>query len=134
MITEAGRELDALVAEKVIQSGFSWDLSKFPLNDAYAHRLCKHDSLKPFCLVVPFYSTDIGAAWQVVGKLRKDGYGIIFNDTRVQYRCRFWRHDGKDAWNIFTWVGEPDTEYTIWADTAPLAICLAALKAVGHAD
>ena len=105
--------------------------------------LCDADGTKRECIYlpggrdwqqVPDYSTNIAAAWEVVGKLRKDGYGIIFNDTRVQYRCRFWRHDGKDAWNIFTWVGEPDTEYTIWADTAPLAICLAALKAVGHAD
>lgn len=83
--------------------------------------------------ILPYYSTDMANAWEVVGKMRELGWGIILNDTRGQYRARFWRLDCVDNWNIFSWVHTPDNAMTVWADTATRAICLAALRAVHEA-
>lgn len=65
---------------------------------------------------VPRYSANIEAAWQVVEKLRD---GLRFELRR--------RPDG-GYWVSF---GE---EMTAEADTAPLAICRAALRAADHKD
>lgn len=119
----AGRELDALVAEKVM----GW--TACDANEAYP-RWMHGDPGDEFAEAgrgrgcaplttawrVPYsrYSTDIAAAWEVVEKVRGD----------------------RDVW--LQW----DSETSIWgcqffsgghecfADTAPLAICRAALKAV----
>ena len=116
---EAGRALDALVAERVM--GFIWRVSKVsgrrclispdycpawfvdvangsePLADQWDTRL-------------PNYSTDIAAAWQVVEKLRSFSLS---------------RHlDG--SWHCWHWnKGHLNAN----AATPALAICLAALKA-----
>ena len=60
---------------------------------------------------MPEYSTDIAAAWEVVERLNIEGLHACI---RVLHRpsCRF-KSD------------------TVWADTTPKAICLAALKAKG---
>jgi hypothetical protein len=108
-----GRELDALIAEKVMgqklhQSafhGFLWfGEDGFPV--------------KP-------YSTDIAASWEVVEKIKTIGPfspdGIIL------------RHDpyGEPEWIVG--VHEWDEIKTIAASTISMshAICLAALKAIG---
>lgn len=83
------RELDTLVAEKVMSSEFD----------------------------VPHYSTSIEAAMQVVARLaipdsaRSPEFELVLSDDYVQVRF----YDD-------VWVG---------ADTAPRAICLAALRHVG---
>jgi len=68
---------------------------------------------------IPHYSTDIAAAWQVVEKFQSSGeYEIVM---------RF----------LTTWIvsifglGGNLTDVQVQGDTAPLAICLAALRAVG---
>ena len=99
---QPGRELDALIAEKVMGQNTrglsgcgSWGCGCS--SDPYPH--------------LPKYSEDIAAAWRVVEKL--DG----------TYEPVIERHGpGWTAWF--------DSNQA-WADTAPLAICLAALKAVG---
>ncbi len=84
---EAGRDLDALVAEKVMGET---------------------------CLfTAPAYSTDIAAAWQVVDKL---------------HALSFYLEVGSAGW-MARFANISATEAS--AATAPLAICLAALKAVG---
>lgn len=92
-----GRELDMLVAEKVM-------------------------SLKPLGRV-PHYSTDISAAWEVVEKINSSKNKWTLNSLRCD------PNDGK--WQF----GDIDRDGSIWPDdkydSAPLAICLAALKAVG---
>lgn len=61
-------------------------------------------------------TTDIHEAWQIVDKLRHEGHALtIFTQT--------------DGWGCATSKGV-DAGY---ADTAPMAICLAALAAVGTA-
>ena len=97
----AGRELDALVAEKVM----GWD-----------HYPSKHE-------IVPAYSTDIAAAWEVVEKMRSDDWWAQI------------AQDNTDIWDAKLWRGEPDRWFPTMetygnAPTAPLAICRATLKTV----
>ena len=130
---ESGRELDALVAEKVmggyvvnpdamanvgeiwywlhpkdgVLCGMPYKVGKMKQWDHQWHRW------KP--------SIDISAAWQVVEKMRADGwiYEITehLNDPAIQCAMFANRSGGDEQWSA--------------ANTAPLAICLAALKAVG---
>jgi hypothetical protein len=102
----AGRELDALVVEKVM----GWDMAK-PLGSEPPMEL-------------PRYSGDIAAAWLVAEKMLGLGWGQV--DL-----SRDW-DSGKWTAGFGTWQeGGKRVERT--GNTAPLAICLAALKAVGHA-
>jgi len=112
--TKAGRELDRAIAEKVMGRKVTWDapdvlLPGPPDNDA------------------PNYSTSIDAAWEVVEKLR--------NWPGGHWWLHLWQVAGvREEWRAsFTFGGmaavHPKLEAT--ANTAPLAICLAALKAMG---
>ena len=95
------RELDAAVAEKVMKLSYIL----FDGTDKDAEEL------------IPAYSTDISPAWQVVEKMEKHKYYFaIYNliDAEI-WACRFGNQQG---------------EFEGRADTAPEAICLAALKAV----
>lgn len=73
----------------------------------------------------PFrYSTDIVAAWQVVEKMRYNGWTLSLDNE-----CAF------DCWSvIFEASGEMDEEWGEFRANAPapLAICRAALKATGQ--
>ncbi len=124
---EAGRELDALVAEKVMgeprptgnvpdgvlagvttssSGGGNWvgTTTGFTSGD------------EPVWLPKP-YSTDIAAAWEVVGKFA----GSNCTETPIEI---FGNEDG--TWDVVL-CGFHEAH----ADTVQLAICLAALKAVG---
>ena len=113
---EAGRELDALIAEKII----GWRVDY----DSYRH-WTDIPGVKAKDLIlsepgyifhgektiedVPHYSTDIAAAWQVAEKVRL---------TVAPFGADMWSatHDGK---------------YFRVEHSAPYAICLAALRACG---
>lgn len=73
----------------------------------------------------PPYSTDIAAAWGVVEKMESDGFRCDVSSVNP---------DGYPNWYAkflrFT-AGESPTYWMERADTASLAICLAALLAVG---
>jgi hypothetical protein len=114
-----GRELDALVAEKVMG-----------INPLLFGSLVDYKMPNGSIVTLPYecksYSTDIAAAWEVVEKL-----------TQFKFKLD---QDGFSSWNAFfleeqeqddgpAW--HEDIEYEGNADTAPHAICLAALKAVG---
>lgn len=131
VIIKAGRELDAIVAENVM--GFA--AKNFPMNGGWfyiGHWECKtiggieipgpgghpmdaywEMNSKP----LPHYSTDIAAAWQVVEKLD------LFRGTAL-----LGANSGHDrGWQIVEEcqdLGDIIAE----AETAPLVICLAALK------
>lgn len=64
---------------------------------------------------LPFYSTDIAAGWRVVEKL---GLSVLYDELTKRWQAR--KH-----------VSVYDETASKWCDTAPRAICLAALKAVG---
>ena len=114
---KAGRELDALIAEKVMgltrhdESYVAEGVGKvlrFVWRDGCGTCVYSGD------MFLPHYSTDIAAAWEVVEKA--------------------------DLWSLYGSIGDGpyraciqfgDREGLMTADTAPLAICLAALKAKG---
>src|SRR4030042_5169505 len=95
---KAGRELDALVAEKVmgwvwmrLEPGHVWGDGSILKEDECRASLYRHDNLLAVwgtlipddgkyphgqpSASIPYYSTDIAAAWQVVEKLRRANEG-----------------------------------------------------------
>lgn len=142
----AGRELDALVAEKVFggadKCGFccpSCDGSHFGTqqhDDGTLTRRC-HDEFGSRCSwkgqaseAPPRFSTEIGDAWSIVDEMGAQRFGVIMNTTHAgedaPFRCRFWQM----YWSIDRWIAMPDSALTAWEPTAPLAICRAALAAL----
>lgn len=129
MDVSAGRELDALVAERV----FGWSVERQAGNSPW---LVGHGRNRWTRIENHPFSTDIAAAWEVVEKLQ--GF-----DTN---RDEPW-------WSVAVFFGQPgqvcarvyacqpgwlitDTDTVIseaHADTAALAICRAALAAPGAA-
>lgn len=121
-----GRELDALVAEKVMgwkkdrvrvgrNSGDGttfWTIDALRFGDRI-HALEPHD--QPLNVPgLPPYSTDIAAAWEVVDNMR--ARNLEFEISSAPHRLPWLAKFGRRA--------EP-------APTPAHAICLAALKAVG---
>lgn len=110
-----GRELDALIAEKVM--GASWqEMGPNPFISTpngpliqYAWKIDENYYLDKEDF--PHYSTNIGLAWQVVEKISDDDFSIEQNGTH--WKVHFGIH----------WTGSV---------SAPHAICLASLKVVGH--
>jgi hypothetical protein len=108
-----GRELDALVAEKVMgwmRQHDIWYGPKLKMAQAFD---------RP-----PNYSTDIAAAWEIVEKFSKLGWDVtVFSGGEMR--------DGDEIYAEF----DPrycDGKFALKsAYTAPHAICLAALNAVG---
>jgi hypothetical protein len=117
-----GRELDALIAEKVFGepnppkkvSGAS-EQTAWMLNGAYI----------PSWLPRPF-STQIADAWLVVETMKDKGWSckIIYHE-HDDCLCEFWGGiEGNPFWS----------EIVNHQSSIPLAICLAALKAVGDKE
>lgn len=111
------RELDALVAEKVMGLSVEWVkagdksyigtfISDGPVTLEGLHKVS-----------IPHYSTDIAAAWTVVERMRDDSKWNTFKLV--------WNTDGVR-------VSFRDDDNRVWGESAPRAICLAALKAVGE--
>lgn len=104
----AGRELDCEVAMKV----FGGKTGRFITSEEGE----VYEGL-------PMYSTDIAAAWEVVG--------LLANGTHGGFDCGI---DWDGGWWA-TFEPSPDEKYSEHnADTAPLAICRAALKALASRD
>ncbi len=113
-----GIELDALIAEKV----FDKSEDSYTLKDGYEFG-------------IPNYSTNISAAWEVVEAIKsirlKDSKeaeffieAITLGTDKGKYIAGF----QYDSWYDET-TFRPILEF---GESAPHAICLAALKAVGH--
>ena len=134
-----GRELDAMVAEKVMglrpkqcklhpgntRCGVqSFEIEGKTIFQEWGCLYCLRYSKKridPARELKP-YSTDIAAAWEVVEKLQERGTLTVSSA----------RGGSVGELKTFAWCVEihgPEVEE--WGDTAPHAICLAALKAVG---
>ena len=116
----AGRELDALVAEKVM----GWiDVQKQPIANALGQHVMDDFVGKPSpgpAVMVPRYSTMMTEAWKVAEKLRGD----------VQFVAVI---SGKGPQGVQPWICKVNREGSFLeerADTAAHAICLAALKGV----
>ena len=99
------REIDALVAEKVMGiTLIGKDMAAY-LNEE-----------TQFMMPIPFYSTDIAAAWEVVEKVNDLGWNISFDPIPQEWITDFDEHQ----------------DWVVSNKTAPMAICLAALKAKGE--
>lgn len=117
------RELDALVAEKVM----GWVKSSDEHGDIYSEQSVsyvmhyrtdvphgmRNDSTTA---ELPFFSSQIAAAWTVVDHMRYNGSLLELEEEKTGWWARF---SG----------GEKDL--LLNQQTAPMAICLAALKAAG---
>ena len=123
----AGRELDALVAEKVM--GWVWMkevstifLFERTLLPPLFESKVDHSGDDAFIIMpeIPDYSTDIAEAWEVVEKLKH----LAFN-VHHRYNTGVWTAYFTDGEELFACAEDITGE-------APLAICLAALKAVGY--
>lgn len=114
---DAGRELDALVAEKVMGlevkpyeklkgSDIPEYFGTLWVPSADQNRGTPYQQWLP----LPHYSTSIAAAWEVVEKLKDDDFHLEEHGTH-------WKAGFGPRWR--------------GAETAPHAICLAALEAIG---
>jgi hypothetical protein len=121
----AGRELDALVAEKVL----GWiEVRKQSIANAFGQHVMDDYVGQPSIgvtqpVLVPRYSSMIQEAWKVADHLRsRSQFVAVISGTGPQgvqpWICKINRDGG--------FLEER-------ADTAAVAICLAALKAVGIA-
>jgi len=120
-MTPIGRELDALVAEKVMghlrisdyvwfHGELHWPVDKTPPSKGGCIGIKPLDQQE-----LPHYSTDIAAAWAVVEKL-----------------CEFsWHIELHGGHHLVTIFSDATTWETEAGDSTPEAICLAALAAVG---
>lgn len=117
-----GRELDALVAEKVMGgANHCWfkcpscGSIHFGTNFHNGKRTCHDGCGGEFhpADAIPEFSRDISSAWEVVEKMASGGFGA------------FSLFERREGWRAGWVAGGAD------ADTVPRAICLAALKAVG---
>ena len=108
----AGRELDALVAERVMgwtrveeyRTRLGKDWHGFRPGEDYYHSLYR-------------YSTDIAAAWEVLGR---------FPPTAEGFTLALGQWGGSGEWR-FVWGRHGDWDNILYAEAAPLAICRAAL-------
>lgn len=105
--------MDALIAERVF--GWSWEGEYLTPPRSHRCGVWRDGDTLVFTDVLPHYSTDIAAAWLVVEKLRADGCDF---DMRI----------------VATWTANFGLDmgllsFSADAETAPLAICLAALLA-----
>jgi hypothetical protein len=135
---EAGRELDVLVAEKIFLWEW-WRSSSTGRRCLFAPGAIPRCSGEWFleradgsealvgdwdCWSGPHYSTAIGAAWEVVKHLIERGYSFDMG-TREDFTLMMWEVtlQPPDFKSMEDWTGAV-------GETAPLAICRAALLAV----
>ena len=132
---KAGRELDALIAEKVMGSPHAELGEKCPrcgsetrlgLERAWCSN-CTEWIYSPY----PEYSIDIADAWKVLGRIQDNYKGeaqfnVInrsgYDGTRYLAGWKVWRNG--EGWVLSDLLGYAE------AETASLAICRAALKAL----
>lgn len=116
-----GRDIDALVAEKVM----GWTNVQRNAYTPYGRDHCGNhpDGQGGWDghgrMTIPRYSTDIKAVWEVAEHIKNLNFQLLI-----------------DVWNITVSIKNPDGKlslpiYQAHADSISMAICLAALKVVG---
>ncbi len=126
-----GLALDALVAEKVMGCKlFKNDFVKFGCGCEHRTNdigLQPHGWTTSHAGLAP-YSTSIAAAWEVVEKIKLLRDYVLTQTDSGTWGIYGWNYDFTSA-PVIRW-----DEAVAEAPTAPHAICLAALKAVGGAE
>lgn len=147
----AGREMDALVAEKVMGLAYhKWQEGTITVctgdcdpecvcdcvgeAGGFVCALCgsgreakywnieKLNDANTFCGYHGRYSTDIAAAWEVVEYMRSIGFALDSYSSG--------KGEEGHSWTDAIFVKSLD-EILVRAETFPLAVCRAALKAIG---
>ena len=123
---QAGREMDALIAEKVM--GWAVFYGEYKgyelLDDEVAQGYPPEEEADGVPFEIPYYSTDIAAAWEVVERI-----------TEKRWKFKLRRLPGKDYMAYFqNLLRFPIECESAPSGTAPLAICRAALKVVLGSD
>lgn len=117
----AGAELDSLIATKV----FNWPYSGSTVNGRPFHDVWEFSSGGGYGLqstrtseAIPSFSIDISAAWKVVERMDSLGWHVvmIYKVSNGKKSCAM-SHANFPA-------------ISAYADTIPLAVCIAALRAV----
>jgi len=114
----AGRELDALVAEKV----FGW-VPKSVKGKVYGNLWIDLD--EKIRLIPSPYSTDISIAFNVVFQMRRSGFVSQCSDLTMDSNGEWWH------WKFYDYMSKQDKKYDAYG-TIPVAICRAALLAVAE--
>lgn len=111
---DAGRELDTLIAEKVM--GYHRATESEPYWNSLAVWVEENGERWE---QIPDYSTDIAAAWQVVEHL----HGRVVID-----------HWSRGAYKVMIYLPAKPPSVEASAESAPLAICRAALAALSRSS
>ncbi len=119
------RELDARVAEKIMElkpALVEDDMTVFTRGREWLLRGDWYYEGDGFVDEVPYYSTDIAAAWKVIERLQQRGIWLCSLEGKWKNLYRV----------ILEWRREGLQHAQVMESSAPLAICLAALEAVGR--
>lgn len=108
----AGRELDALIAERIF--GAKKRIVKWPLEDRLVFDW--PDNHTCFERYLPNYSTDIGTAWEIIEE---------FNKRESDYNISELFYNQLKQQDIFLYLTQ---------ERAALAICRTALKAISEKE
>jgi Phage ABA sandwich domain len=129
------RKVDVLVAEHVM----GWKDVTIELahkESAIQVWKCKGKDQYRFDGYVPMYSLLLNSTWDIV---RRFSFFYLYNSERCDFILMYGpRRTNKDKWecklrdDITGRVFLEKDSYFAWAETAELAICFAALKAVGY--
>ncbi len=110
----AGREMDLLICEHVMQIKARCTSTEYigreVVGKTYA-AIINHEEVE-----MPYYSTNIESAWNVVGKKDIDGWSCVVENLRGYWQCTFAKVGSTGAYCS--------------EKLAPLAICKAALLTV----
>lgn len=130
---KAGRELDILIAEKVM----GW--TREPINplsiepdrrgwlNVNGYYFSHPDATTYENEKLPKYSTNIAAAWEVVEKIKMEKCMININEDATFSSVQIERFHPLPTGGTWSCIVESSD-----GESAPHAICLAALKAVGY--
>jgi hypothetical protein len=118
---KAGRDLDALVAQRVMKRAVKAyeTLKGADMREHFGELWIQVSDYPSQYAPLPRYSSDIAAAWQIVGRM--DGEWTITGHEGIGWTARFYSSTGGIAAVVVGVFAE--------APTAPHAICLAALRA-----
>lgn len=127
----AGRELDAMIAERVM----GWTAVEHEHRGARGEAWFVLSGVVPLAEVraqVPGYSSDIAAAFLVVEKLSERGFDYLIEGHEERNGADFVAHAQFSQFRQFPRA--INIEEDAWKATLPHAICLAALAAIEAAS
>lgn len=133
---DPGRELDALIAEKVMDwkevrfIGQSFSLKPDNLEGRPPDYEKYEQAVIRKCLVpIPNYSTDIAAAWLIIEEFKKREAAYCIEQHPCAEEPTVWILTDKNMPEGMV-ATDHQEHISATAATVPLAICLAALKAI----